>query len=94
MTDSRPAVVAIPDPHPHRIWDEIGTEVRGLPVMLRPLAADLIVGDTNRTRRLPRFCLGWPLAFPVALSLACRGPMMSVPGDPVAAPRLEPRCSV
>lgn len=42
MTRTRTAVVAIPDPHPHRIWDEAGVEVRGAPVMLRPLAEALI----------------------------------------------------
>ncbi|MBE7197320.1 MAG: hypothetical protein INR70_05905 [Parafilimonas terrae] len=42
MTDSHPIVVAIPDPHPCRIYDLDGTEVRGLPVMLRPLAEELI----------------------------------------------------
>ncbi|BCM83576.1 hypothetical protein [Methylobacterium indicum] len=42
MTASRPVVVTIPDPHPHRIWDVDGSEVRGAPVMLRPMAEDLI----------------------------------------------------
>lgn len=42
MTDSLPIVVTVPDPHPHRIWDVDGSEVRGTPIMLRPLAEALI----------------------------------------------------
>ncbi|MEE7478822.1 hypothetical protein MHIMP23_21735 [Methylobacterium hispanicum] len=42
MTSCSPAVVAVPDPHPHVTYDVDGTPVRGLPVMLRPMAEDLI----------------------------------------------------
>ncbi|GJD87257.1 hypothetical protein BHAOGJBA_0757 [Methylobacterium hispanicum] len=42
MTTCHPAVVAIPAPHPHVIYDVDGTPVRGMPVMLRPMAQDLI----------------------------------------------------
>ncbi|KMO15991.1 hypothetical protein [Methylobacterium platani] len=42
MTTCQPAVVTVPDPHPHVIYDVDGTPVRGMPVMLRPIAEDFI----------------------------------------------------
>ncbi len=92
MTASRPVVVTIPDPHPHRIWTSTAPRSGACPscsahgrgfdrLGARPVHAACRAPSESRAGATVGHCPSRGIALHSAY-----------PFDPAGAPRLEPRC--